>query len=163
MLVLGDACAYATALIHRLERQAAAAQASSSEMDFAFLFDRKRKLMRVGYDVNTGAADPAYYDLLATEARTAVFVAIAKGDLPREAWFHLGRKLTAYKGTARCYSWSGTMFEYLMPALFMRTYDEHAAGRKPASRSCGSSRRTAPSAACRGASPSRPTARATAP
>ncbi len=126
--VLGEACAYATALISRLERQAAAAQSFFEQMDFAFLFDRKRKLMRVGYDVNTGAADPAYYDLLATEARTAVFVAIAKGDLPREAWFHLGRKLASYKGTRTLYSWTGTMFEYLMPALFMRTYDHTLLG-----------------------------------
>jgi cyclic beta-1,2-glucan synthetase len=126
--VLGDARAYALALIRRLENQAAAAEAFFEQMDFAFLFDPKRKLMRVGYDVNTGAADPAYYDLLATEARTAVFVAIAKGDLPREAWFHLGRKLASYKGTRTLYSWTGTMFEYLMPALFMRAYDSTLLG-----------------------------------
>ncbi len=125
---LGEARSFATGLIERLERQAAAAESFVEHMDFSLLFDRKRKLMRVGYDLLSGTLDPAYYDLLATEARTAVFVAIAKGDVPREAWFRLGRKLAFYKGTRTLYSWTGTMFEYLMPALFMRTYGDTLLG-----------------------------------
>ena len=93
------------------------------EMDFSFLFDRRRKLLRIGYNVETGQPDEACYDLLASEARTAVFLAIAKGDIPREAWFRLGRKLTAYRNHRTLISWSGTMFEYLMPLLHMRTYE----------------------------------------
>ncbi|MGE5569487.1 MAG: glucoamylase family protein [Rhodospirillales bacterium] len=125
---LGEARSFAGGLIERLKRQAAAAESFVEQMDFSLLFDGKRKLMRVGYDLLSGALDPAYYDLLATEARTAVFVAIAKGDLPREAWFRLGRKLAFYKGTRTLYSWTGTMFEYLMPSLFMRAYEDTLLG-----------------------------------
>jgi cyclic beta-1,2-glucan synthetase len=91
-------------------------------MDFRFLFDPKRKLLRVGYDTDADRAEESCYDLLASEARTAVFLAIAKGDIPREAWFRLGRKLTAYRNRRTLISWSGTMFEYLMPLLHMRSY-----------------------------------------
>jgi cyclic beta-1,2-glucan synthetase len=91
-------------------------------MNFAFLFDRRRKLLRIGYDVTTGALDDSYYDLLASEARMAVFTGIAKGDIPREAWFHLGRKLTCYRGQRTLMSWGGTLFEYLMPSLYMKTH-----------------------------------------
>jgi hypothetical protein len=91
-------------------------------VDFGFLFDPQRKLMRVGYDADKDCAAESYYDLLASEARTAVFLAIAKGDVPREAWFRLGRKLTAYRNRRSLVSWSGTMFEYLMPLLHMRGY-----------------------------------------
>ncbi len=91
-------------------------------MNFAFLFDATRKLLRIGWDVESGRADQAHYDLLASEARSAVFLAIAKGDIPREAWFRLQRKLVAYRGQRTMFSWSGTMFEYLLPCLYMRTY-----------------------------------------
>ncbi len=71
-------------------------------------------------DANRG--DESYYDLLASEARTTVFLAIAKGDIPRESWLRLGRKLTAYRDQVTLLAWSGTMFEYLMPQLYLRSY-----------------------------------------
>jgi hypothetical protein len=109
-------------LIQRLENTAALASACVEQMDFRFLFDAHRKLFRIGYNVDAAQADEACYDLLASEARTAVFLAIAKGDIPREAWFRLARKLTVYKDQRTLISWSGTMFEYLMPLLYLRSY-----------------------------------------
>jgi cyclic beta-1,2-glucan synthetase len=109
-------------LIQELERLAERAGRLFEEMDFGFLFDSKRKLLRIGYDAGAGQDAESYYDLLASEARTAVFLAIAKGDIPRDAWFRLGRKLTAYRNRRTLLSWSGTMFEYLMPLLHMRSY-----------------------------------------
>jgi cyclic beta-1,2-glucan synthetase len=120
---LPGAEANAARLLQDFRAQAATANAWVGEMDFAFLFDRRRKLLHIGYDAGADAVDPAYYDLLASEARCAAFIAIAKGEIPREAWFRLGRRLTSYCGERTLVSWSGTMFEYLMPALFMKTYD----------------------------------------
>src|ERR1043165_1289360 len=91
------------------------------EMDFRFLFVGERKLFSIGYQVAAHALDPSTYDLLASEARLASFVAIARGDVPAEHWFHLGRTLTHAAGHAALVSWSGSMFEYLMPALVMRS------------------------------------------
>jgi cyclic beta-1,2-glucan synthetase len=90
-------------------------------MDFAFLFNKDRMLLRIGCGIDS-LPDESCYDLLASESRTAVLLGIAKGDLPREAWFHLGRKITQWRGQRCLVSWSGTMFEYLMPNLFMRTW-----------------------------------------
>jgi cyclic beta-1,2-glucan synthetase len=92
------------------------------DMDFAFLYHRRRKVLSVGYDLETGRLAPSYYDLLASESRIATFVAIAKGDIPQESWFHLGRGHTLYGGESILLSWTGTMFEYLMPAIWMRHY-----------------------------------------
>jgi hypothetical protein len=86
------------------------------------LFQTKKKLLSVGYDVAAGRLAPSSYDLLASEARIASFVAIAKGDIPQESWFHLGREHTVVRGQLVLLSWTGTMFEYLMPALWMRHY-----------------------------------------
>jgi cyclic beta-1,2-glucan synthetase len=119
---LADARAYASSLIGGLENTAADAASFFEEMSFRFLFDPKRKLLRVGYALETNELDDSCYDLLASEARTAVFIAIAKGDIPREAWFRLGRKLTGYRDHRTLISWSGTMFEYLMPILHMKSY-----------------------------------------
>jgi len=91
-------------------------------MDFRFLFDRSRKLFAIGYQQSTHALDSSYYDLLASEARLASFVAIAKDDVPVEHWFRLGRTLTQATGETALVSWSGSMFEYLMPALVMRSF-----------------------------------------
>jgi hypothetical protein len=118
----------AARLLDDFERQAAIAARWIDEMEFGFLFDRKRKLLHIGYDAGAEAVDPAYYDLLASEARSAVFLAIARHDIPREAWFHLNRRLTSFLGRRALVSWSGTMFEYLMPALFMRTYSQTLIG-----------------------------------
>ncbi len=109
-------------LIHRMEHIAEQAGTAVEEMDFQFLFDRNRKLLRIGYNVDNARLDESCYDLLASEARTAVFLAIAKGDIPRESWFRLSRKLTRYRDQPVLLSWSGTMFEYLMPHLHLRSH-----------------------------------------
>ncbi len=92
------------------------------EMDFHFLFDEKLKVLTIGYNVSEGQRDNAFYDLLASEARLASFVAIGTGDVPQEHWFRLGRQLTSVNAGRALISWSGTMFEYLMPLLVMRNY-----------------------------------------
>ena len=109
-------------LANRFQAVASLAQRYFEDMDFGFLFDNDRQLLRIGYNVETEKGDQSYYDLLASEARTAVFLAIAKGDIPRETWLRLGRKLTAYRDQVTLLAWSGTMFEYLMPQLHLRSY-----------------------------------------
>jgi hypothetical protein len=91
------------------------------DMDFRFLYNPRKKMFSTGYNVGAGKLDPSHYDLLASEARTAVFIAAAKDEVNQEAWFHLGRPFTAAFGERALLSWSGTMFEYLMPALWMRS------------------------------------------
>lgn len=93
-----------------------------SEMEYGFLYDATRKLLAIGYNVSEGRRDTSYYDLLASEARFATFIAIAQGQLPQESWFALGRLLTTAAGQPVLLSWSGSMFEYLMPLLVMPTY-----------------------------------------
>ncbi len=89
-------------------------------MSFTFLYDRSRGLFSIGYRVADGELDGSYYDLLASEARLASLVAIACGDVPYSHWFRLGRRLTGGSRRPVLASWSGSMFEYLMPALVMR-------------------------------------------
>jgi cyclic beta-1,2-glucan synthetase len=91
-----------------------------ANMDFSLLYDAKRNLFRVGFNISANSPDNSYYDLLASESRLAGFVAIAKGDVPVKHWFKLGRPLTLVHGAATLISWSGTMFEYLLPNLFLR-------------------------------------------
>jgi len=119
---LSQAAMTAEKLQLELRRLATEATRVAEEMDFRFLYNRRRKLLAVGYDIMARRLHPACYDLLASEARTAFFVAIAKGDIPQESWFHLGRTQTQYKGRRILLSWTGTMFEYLMPGLWMKTY-----------------------------------------
>jgi cyclic beta-1,2-glucan synthetase len=109
-------------LIADLRRIASESGKLADEMNFEFLLNQHRKLVSVGFDVGTGHLYPACYDLLATESRTAVFVAIAKEDIPQESWFLLGRAHTLDGGRPVLLSWTGTLFEYLMPSLWMRTY-----------------------------------------
>jgi cyclic beta-1,2-glucan synthetase len=94
-----------------------------ADIDYEFLYDRERHLLAIGYNVADHRRDASYYDLLASEARLASFVAIAQGKLPQEHWFSLGRALTTSGGKPALLSWSGSMFEYLMPLLVMPTYD----------------------------------------
>nr|MBA3632685.1 hypothetical protein [Acidobacteriota bacterium] len=94
------------------------------EMDFKFLLDQERKVFVIGYNVDIEKPDNSFYDLLASEARLASFIAIAKGDAPQEHWFRLGRALTPVDGSRALISWTATMFEYLMPILVMRDYAE---------------------------------------
>ena len=88
-------------------------------MQFGFLMNRQNKLLSVGYRLSDGALDQSHYDLLASEARLASFVGIAKGDLPPSHWFLLNRSMTPVGSDAALISWSGSMFEYLMPLLVM--------------------------------------------
>ncbi|CAA6604718.1 putative glycosyltransferase 36 [Rhodospirillaceae bacterium LM-1] len=94
-----------------------------ADMEYEFLFDKARHLLTIGYNVAERRLDSSYYDLLASEARLCSFVAIAQGQLPQESWFALGRLLTNAGGESVLLSWSGSMFEYLMPLLVMPTYD----------------------------------------
>ncbi|HMB89265.1 MAG TPA: glucoamylase family protein, partial [Rhodothermales bacterium] len=91
-------------------------------MDFSLLYDTGRGLFTIGYNVDTLNADTGMYDLLASEARLASYVAIGKGDVPVEHWFRLSRPLASLQDRKALLSWSGTMFEYLMPLLLMRSY-----------------------------------------
>ncbi len=92
-------------------------------MEYDFLYDKKRHLLAIGYNAGEHRQDPSFYDLLASEARLSSFVAIAQGQLPQESWFALGRLLTTAGGEPTLVSWSGSMFEYLMPLLVMPTYE----------------------------------------
>jgi len=112
----GDA---ARAMIAELEVIARDARALAWSMDFTFLFDAERQLFSIGYRVDASELDGSYYDLLESEARLASYFAIAKGDVPPIHWFHLGRTLAPRGGGACLMSWSGSMFEYLMPSLVM--------------------------------------------
>jgi hypothetical protein len=114
---------------HRAEERIAAGERLAlqsgelARMEYGFLYDKARHLLAIGYNVGEHRRDPSYYDLLASEARQCSFVAIAQGQLPQESWFALGRLLTAAGGEPILLSWSGSMFEYLMPLLVMPTYE----------------------------------------
>jgi cyclic beta-1,2-glucan synthetase len=130
----GDVLLRTDALITAIEQSSGAARALERRlvaldtlarklfdaMEFGFLFDPARQLLSIGYQVAEGSLDPNCYDLLASEARLASFVAIAKGDVPARHWFRLGRNLTPVDRGSALISWSGSMFEYLMPSLVMR-------------------------------------------
>jgi cyclic beta-1,2-glucan synthetase len=120
--LLKEARSNALRLIEDLRRVSAQAGELANGMDFTFLLDKRRKLMSVGFDAQLQELQPACYDLLATESRTAIFAAIAKEDIPQDCWFRLGRAHTLDHGRPVLLSWTGTMFEYLMPGLWMRSY-----------------------------------------
>jgi hypothetical protein len=120
--LLGEARANATGLIENLRKTSALAGNLANQTDFEFLLNGQRKLMSVGFDTGTQQLQAACYDLLATESRIAVFVAIAKEDIPQDCWFRLGRAQTLDCGHPVLLSWTGTMFEYLMPGIWMRSY-----------------------------------------
>ena len=109
-------------MLSRLSRISRRCDQIVDEMDFSFLFDVERKLFTIGYNVTTSRPDDSFYDLLASEARLASFVGVAKGDVPQQHWFRMGRALTKVDGRRALISWTGTMFEYLMPLLVMRNY-----------------------------------------
>ena len=90
------------------------------EMDFGFLLRQDRKLLSIGYRVEEHQLDESCYDLLASEARLTSLFAIAKGDIPTEHWFRLGRPIVEIGFQGALMSWSGSMFEYLMPPLVMK-------------------------------------------
>jgi cyclic beta-1,2-glucan synthetase len=109
-----------------LETLARRSSALVAAMRFDFLYDRRRRIFSIGFRLadaeGPGRLDASFYDLLASEARLASFLAIAKGDVPQHHWFHLGRMVTNVEGRATLLSWGGTMFEYLMPQLLLRAY-----------------------------------------
>jgi cellobiose phosphorylase len=107
------------ATLEALARQAG----EFARLDYDFLFDKARNLLTIGYNVDERRLDAGYYDLLASEARLCCFVAIAQGQLPQDSWFALGRLLTGTTGAPTLLSWSGSMFEYLMPLLVMPSYE----------------------------------------
>ncbi len=93
------------------------------DMEWEFLYEKSSCLLTIGYNVQKHQSDVSYYDLLASEARLCTFIGIAQGKLPEESWFALGRLLTNVHGDSILLSWSGSMFEYLMPLLVMPTYE----------------------------------------
>ncbi len=111
-------------LAKRLVKIAEQCQSFYEVMSFKFLFEDERKIFAIGFNVTESRRDNSYYDLLASEARLASFFAIAKGDVPDEHWFRLGRQLTNLSGGRALVSWSASMFEYLMPLLVMRSYED---------------------------------------
>ena len=112
--------ALAQALKQRLKEIEADARAMALGMEFGFLLDPQRLLLAIGFRVPEEMRDESCYDMLASEARLGSFFAIAKGDLRTRHWFRQGRSVTAVRGGAALISWSGSMFEYLMPSLVMR-------------------------------------------
>ena len=94
-----------------------------ADMEWDFLYDKSSNLFTIGYNVQEHHIDTSFYDLLASEARLCTFIGIAQGKLPEESWFALGRLLTNVDGNPILLSWSGSMFEYLMPLLVMPTYE----------------------------------------
>ena len=106
----------------KLEKIASSAETLANEMDFSFLYDAPKKLLSIGYDAERGCLVDYHYDLFASEARTAVFAAVAKGEIPQESWFRLRRPYAAFKKSPVVLSWTGTMFEYLLPTLWMKSY-----------------------------------------
>jgi cyclic beta-1,2-glucan synthetase len=94
------------------------------DTDFRMLYDKKRGLFSIGYDIEKDALNNSYYDLLASEARGASLIAIAKGDIDQKHWFKLGRAMTVMGSHRGLVSWSGTMFEYFMPLLIMKNYPD---------------------------------------
>jgi cyclic beta-1,2-glucan glucanotransferase len=122
MGMLAEARKKALQLIDSLQQTARQAYDIAESMDFSFMVDKQTMLVSVGFDAGTKELQPYYYDLLATEPRTAVFIGIAKEDMPQDCWFRLRRPVAIDHGRPVLLSWTGTMFEYLMPSIWMRSY-----------------------------------------
>jgi cyclic beta-1,2-glucan synthetase len=112
----------AKSIATRLDRLAERTDALAKSMDFKFFLDPKKKLLFTGFNAEEQKFTPSHYDLLASEVRAGVFAAIAKGEIPQESWMALERRMTSYENDHVLLSWTGTMFEYLMPLLWMKTY-----------------------------------------
>ncbi|ADL50417.1 glycosyltransferase 36 [Clostridium cellulovorans 743B] len=114
-----------TALMLSLKTLSSACRKFGNDMDFHMLFDKGRMLFSIGYNVEHDKLDNSFYDLLASESRATSFIAVAKGDVPQHHWFKLGRAITLMDGKRKgLVSWSGTMFEYMMPLLIMKSYPD---------------------------------------
>ncbi|MGZ8346996.1 MAG: GH36-type glycosyl hydrolase domain-containing protein, partial [Allosphingosinicella sp.] len=120
----GGTAAVGAQLLQLADKAAAIAE----RMNFRPLYDSERRLFFIGYNVSSGRTDTHHYDLLASEARLASFFAIAKGDIPLEHWFHLDRPVTRAARGLTLLSWNGSMFEYLMPRLLLKSGPETLLG-----------------------------------
>jgi cellobiose phosphorylase len=94
----------------------------NQSMNFLPLFSKKKQLFSIGWNIDEDKLSNSYYDLLASEARQTSFICIARGEIPPSHWFKLGRALTVVDGYKGLVSWTGSMFEYLMPILLMKSY-----------------------------------------
>ncbi len=112
----------AQALILKLNELIKRLRVLSEATSFIHLYDRKKQLFSIGYSIKEKQLSHSYYDLLASEARQTSFIAIARGEIPASHWFRMGRTLTVMDGYKGLVSWTGTMFEYLMPLLIMKSY-----------------------------------------
>jgi cyclic beta-1,2-glucan synthetase len=119
-----DASSGNAELAKRFDRLADRCEALAMEMDFRLVYNPQRRLLAIGYNLEDSRLDRGHYDLLMSEARLASLLAIAKGDVEYRHWFQLGRPLGQVTGHPVLLSWGGTMFEYLMPLLFLRSYPE---------------------------------------
>jgi cyclic beta-1,2-glucan synthetase len=113
---------HAGELVERADRLGALADDLLEEIEFGFLFNEERQLFSIGFNVSDGRLDNSYYDILASEARLASYMAVALGKVPQEHWFKLGRSLAPSGSSRALISWSASMFEYLMPLLVMRSH-----------------------------------------
>ena len=115
---------HAISLMVRIQNICCKIDCIHSNVDFNFLFNHKRMLFHIGFHVPSQTLDAGCYDLMASESALTSFIAIARGDVPQRHWHKLGRPLTMVKGIPCLVSWSGTMFEYLMPNLVMKEYED---------------------------------------
>ncbi len=122
--LLPEARAQLEKLESSIKRLGEEAERFADEMEFGFLLEKGRQLLSIGYEVGPHKLLCACYDMLASEARIATFIAVAKGEIPQQSWFKLGRTHTQAFGRSVLLSWTGTMFEYLMPSLWMRSYPD---------------------------------------
>jgi cyclic beta-1,2-glucan synthetase len=123
-LALGSAREGLRALANELKSLSSEAMRFATEMDFGFLMDKSRLLLSIGYEIERQHLHQACYDLLCSEARIAAFITVAKGEAPQQSWFKLGRIHTMAYGQPVLISWTGTMFEYMMPNIWMRSYPD---------------------------------------
>ncbi len=119
---LAQAAFNAESLVSNYATLATQAERFVDEMDFQFLYNPQRRVFHNGYNLDAGMLDNNHYDLLASEARIASIIALAKGDVPHSHWLQLGRPLTRVEGEYVLLSWSATMFEYLLSPLFLRAF-----------------------------------------
>ena len=117
-----SAVASAGVLLNGYNRVTGRCEQYVREMDFRFLYHNERRVFHIGYNLDAGQLDHNDYDLMASESRIASLIAIAYGDVPQNHWLHLGRPVTRVEGLRVLLSWSATMFEYLMPPLFLPSY-----------------------------------------
>jgi cyclic beta-1,2-glucan synthetase len=123
-LALGSAREGLKALVNALKDLSSESMRFATEMDFGFLMDKSRLLLSIGYEIERQHLHQACYDLLCSEARIAAFITVAKGEAPQQSWFKLGRIHTMAYGQPVLISWTGTMFEYMMPSIWMRSYPD---------------------------------------